>query len=164
MRFANANRSTQPRRLFRTLLSVGAALALTACSGSSQSPMAPTTTPAAAVADVRLPSHAFITQSYAVWSAEERRYLTGAVLTITTSFSEVRYVASGPHARVTAPVPSADSSVHIVITYQNYCFDQDVTVLKSQTPGPPPHSGTWLYPTTQCPGAGAVDLGESAPL
>ena len=163
MRFANATRSMQPRCLFRTLLPVGAALALTACSGSSQSPMAPTTTPAAAVQDIHLPSHAFISQTYAVWSVEERRYLTGAVLTITTSVSELSYVASGPHAQVTAPVPSADNSVHIVITYPNYCFDQDVTVLKSRTPGPPPHSGTWLYPTTQCPGAGAVDLGDSAP-
>ena len=32
MRFANATRSMQPRCLFRTLLPVGAALALTACS------------------------------------------------------------------------------------------------------------------------------------
>jgi len=163
MRFANADRSIQPRRLFRTLLPVGAALALTACSGSSQSPVAPTTTPAATVQDLHLPSHAFISQTYAVWSTEERRYLKGAVLTITTSVSELSYVASGPHAQVTAPVPSADNSVHIVISYPNYCFDQDVTVLKSQTPGPPPHSGTWLYPTTQCPAAGAFDLGDSAP-
>jgi hypothetical protein len=163
MRFANADRSMQPRRLFRTLLPVGAALALTACSGSSPSPMAATTTLAATVQDIRLPSHAFISQTYAVWSTEERRYLTGAVLTITTSVSELSYVAAGPHAQVTAPVPSADNSVHIVITYRNYCFDQDVTVLKSQTPGPPPHSGTWLYPTTQCPGAGAFGLDESAP-
>jgi hypothetical protein len=163
MRFAKAYRSVQPRRLFRTLLPVGAALALTACSGSSQSPMAPTTTPAATVQDVRLPSHAFISQTYAVWSNEERRYLTGAVVTITTSVSELSYVAVGPHAQVTAPVPSADDLVHIVITYPNYCFDQDVTVLTSRTPGPPPHSGTWLYPTTQCPGAGAFGLDESAP-
>ena len=163
MRFVNANRSMPPRYLFRMLLPIGAALALTACSGSSPSPMAPTATPVAAVEDVHLPSHAFISQTYAVWSNEERRYLTGAVLTITTSISELSYLASGPHAQVTAPVPSADNSVHIVITYQNYCFDQDVTVLKSRTPGPPPHSGTWLYPTTQCPGAGAVDVSESAP-
>ena len=163
MRFLNAKRSMQQQCLFRMILPIGAALALTACSASSPSPMAPTTTPVAAVEDVHVPSHAFISQTYAVWSNEERRYLTGAVVTITTSVSELSYVASGPHARVTAPVPSADNSVHIVITYENYCFDQDVTVLKSQTPGPPPHSGTWLYPTTQCPAAGAFALGESAP-
>jgi hypothetical protein len=84
-----------------------------------------------------------INQTYAVWGGDAG-YLTGAILTITTSAGANSYVASGPHAQVRATVPASDTSVHIVISYSGFCFDQDVPVKTSRSPGQ--NSGTWLYP------------------
>ena len=118
-----------------------APIALSAACARSEAPLSPSAASVTSL-DVRK-GRDTINQTYAVWGGDAG-YLTGAILTITTSAGTESYVASGPHAQVKAPVPASDTSVHIVISYPGVCFDRDVAVKTSRSPGQ--NSGTWLYP------------------
>jgi hypothetical protein len=143
-------------RLTRTLPLLGtlipsipltAVLVLPGCANSPgpTSPSAALATAAISVQNEKGTGHDTIDQTYTVWGGRPEGYLTGAILTITTSVGTASYVASGPHARVKADVPVTDTLVHIVITYPNFCFEQDVPVLTAKSPGP--NSVTPLYPS-----------------